>query len=68
MAETWICTVWCDVFDIFYFADKIKNIRPKEELEEEKHSKMAIDSESSNEESESENGTRTLNYVIMDNC
>ena len=47
----------CNVFDFCYFADEIKNIKPKEELEEEKHSKMTIDSESPNEESESGNGT-----------
>ena len=54
--RTRIRIVQWDVFNFCYFADEAKNIKPKEELEEEKHSKMVIDSESPNEKSESENG------------
>lgn len=46
--------------DLLLFTDESKNITPKEELEEEKHNKMVVDSESPNEESQSENG-RNMN-------
>lgn len=46
--------------DLCLFTDESRNITPKEELEEEKHNKMVIDSESPNEESQSENG-RSMN-------
>ena len=48
------------VSDLCYFADEIKNIKPKQELEEEEHNKMVTDSNSPNEESETENGKPTV--------
>lgn len=48
------------VFNLCHFGDETKNIKPKEELVEEKNSKMVIDSESPNGKSESENGKRTV--------
>lgn len=50
---------------LFFFTDEIKNIKPKEELEEEKHNKMVVDSESPNEEGESENGKNIINWDVM---
>ena len=41
---------------LYIFLHEFKNLKPKEELEKEKHNKMVIDSESPNEKSESENG------------
>ena len=46
------------MFYHYYFADETKNIKPKEELVEEKNSKMVVDSP--NEKSESKNGKRTV--------
>lgn len=44
------------VFNFCYFGDEIKNIKFKEELVEEKNSKMVIDLELFNGKSELENG------------
>lgn len=52
----WISIVQCDVFNFCYFGDEIKNIKFKEELVEEKNSKMVIDLELFNGKSELENG------------